>query len=230
MSPDVQRYIEHLLYPQTLFAGICTLAILSLVFKENKVYRLFEHIYIGLAVGYDVGITWTQVLRPQWWDPMVVDGQMAWAMAVPVGLMFYGIYTRQFEWMSRLLLGVFFGLAVTTIFQDVCQGFMPQVVKSFKPLAPPPAAPGDAYAGLHAVSFVVNNVLFMAILLAVVTYFFFAFEQKSKAVQGTSRFGRYTLMIAFGAIFGSTIMTRMALLIDRMYFIFIEWLKIGSPR
>ena len=33
-------------------------------------------------------------------------------------------------------------------------------------------------------------------------------------------------MFSFGAIFGSTIMTRMALLIDRMYFIFHDWLHL----
>jgi hypothetical protein len=31
-------------------------------------------------------------------------------------------------------------------------------------------------------------------------------------------------MIGFGAIFGSTVMMRFALLIDRMYYIWIEWL------
>ncbi|MCW3060351.1 MAG: hypothetical protein JWQ02_2172, partial [Capsulimonas sp.] len=74
-----------------------------------------------------------------------------------------------------------------------------------------------------------NNALFMVILVSVVVYFFFAFEQKNKAVQGTARFGRFILMFAFGAIFGSTIMTRMALLIDRMYFLFVEWLRLAPP-
>jgi hypothetical protein len=33
-------------------------------------------------------------------------------------------------------------------------------------------------------------------------------------------------MFAFGAIFGSTIMTRMALLIDRVYFLLHDWLRV----
>ena len=216
---------SYLFNPVTLFGAVCTLAIFSLIFKENRIYRVFEHMFIGLAVGYDVATTWTQVLKPQWWDPMVVDGQWAWIMTVPVGLMFYGIYTKKFAWMSRLLYGIFFGLTATTIFQDFCQGFMPQVVKSYKPLVPPAATPGDQWASLHAFSFVVNNLLFMIILTCVLIYFFFAFEQKSKFVQVSAKTGRLILMGAFGAIFGSTIMTRMALLIDRVYFLLHDWLR-----
>jgi len=218
-------YLRHLLDPTLLFGALGTMAIISLVFKENKFYRLFEHIFLGLALGYDLEFTWTTVLRPQWWDPMVKDGQWAWIMALPVGLMFYAIYSQRYAWLSRVIFGVFFGLSAGTVFQDFCQRFMPQVVKSFKPLIPPPPAPGDAYATLHSVSFVLNNLLFLTILVSVLVYFLFAFEQKNRAVQGTAKLGRWFLMFSFGAIFGSTIMTRMALLIDRMYYVFHDWLQ-----
>jgi hypothetical protein len=221
--------LEHALHPILLFGAFCTIGILSLVFKENRLYRVCEHLFLGLALGYGVEQTWTKVLRPQFWDPMTVQGQWAWIMTVPVGLMFYGIYSQKFSWMSRLLFGVFFGLAAGTVFQDFSQGFMPQVVKSFKPLVPPPPTPGIPNPSLHEFSFVLNNFLFMAILVSVVVYFFFAFEQKNKAVLGTAKAGRLVLMLAFGSIFGSTIMTRMALLIDRMYFLFVEWLRL-APR
>ena len=35
------------------------------------------------------------------------------------------------------------------------------------------------------------------------------------------------MMFAFGAIFGSTVMARMALLIDRVWFLMHDWLHIG---
>ena len=221
--------LKHLFDPILIFGALGTVAILSLVFKENRFYRLFEHIFLGLALGYDLEFTWTSVLRPQFWDPMVQDGQWAWIMTVPVGLMFYGVYTQRFAWMSRLIFGIFFGLAAGTIFQDFSGRVMPQVLKSFSPkksLIPPPPAPGDTHILLHQISFVLNNALFLAIVVAVLVYFLFAFDQKNKAVLWTAQFGRWVLMFSFGAIFGSTIMTRMALLIDRMYFIFHDWLRL----
>lgn len=223
------EYLKHLFDPILLFGALGTIAILSLVFKENRFYRLFEHIFLGLALGYDLEFTWTVVLRPLFWDPMVHDGQWAWIMTVPVGLMFYGIYTQRFAWMSRIVFGIFFGLNAGTIFQDISARFIPQVTKSFLPsksLIPPPQKPGDPHALIHQISFVLNNALFLGIVVAVVVYFFFAFEQRNKAVLWTAQMGRWLLMFSFGAIFGSTIMTRMALLIDRMYFIFHDWLRL----
>ena len=225
------NYLHHLFNPILLFGALGTVAILSLVFKENRLYRLFEHIFLGLALGYDLETTWTLVLRPDFWDPMTSGGQWAWIMAVPVGLMFYGVYTQRFQWMSRLIFGVFFGLAAGTVFQDFAGRTLPQVTESFSPkksLIPPHPLPGDAFPFLHQMSFVLNNVLFLAIVVSVLVYFLFAFEQKNKAVQGTAQFGRWVLMFSFGAIFGSTIMTRMALLIDRMYYIFHDWLRIAG--
>lgn len=228
MTPQLADYLRHIFNPTLLFGALSTVAILSLVFKENKFYRLFEHIFLGLALGYDVYITISQILVPQFWAPMVHGGQWPLIMTVPVGLMFYGIYTQRFAWMSRVVFGVFFGLTAGTIFRDFSQRFMPQVTKSFKPLVPPAPTPGETHVLLHQVSFVLNNALFLVILVSVLFYFFFAFEQQNRAVRGTARFGRWILMFSFGAIFGSTIMTRMALLIDRMYYLFHDWLRIAG--
>ena len=224
---SVDAYLRHLLSPTLLFGALGTIAILSLVFKENKFYRLFEHIFLGLALGYDVELTWNTVLKPEFWQPLWDQGYWAWILTVPLGLMFDGIYTQRFVWMSRLIFGIFFGLTAGLSFQDFSQRFMPQVFRSFKPLAPPPPIPGDPYPTLHAVSFVLNNAIFLTILICVIVYFLFAFEQKYKSIKNIALAGRWVLMFSFGAIFGSTIMTRMALLIDRMYFLFVEWLRLA---
>lgn len=230
---SLHEHLKYLLNPVLLFGAFGTMAVLSLVFKENRFYRFFEHVFLGLALGYDLELTWKEVLRPQFWDPLVRDGQWAWICVVPVGLMFYGVYTQRFAWMSRLVFGITFGLVAGTVFQDFAGRFVPQVTKSFAPnksLVPPPRAPGDPHGLLHQVSFVLNNALFLAIVVSVLVYFLFAFEQKNRAVLGTARFGRLILMLSFGAIFGSTIMTRMALLIDRMYFLFHDWLHLVPLR
>ncbi|MBI2300973.1 MAG: hypothetical protein HYU66_18840, partial [Armatimonadetes bacterium] len=35
----------------TLMGAIATLAILSVVYRENRFYRFFEHVFIGVATG-----------------------------------------------------------------------------------------------------------------------------------------------------------------------------------
>lgn len=210
-------YFHHLLFPTLLLGGLGTIGIFSLVFKENKLYRFFEHLYVGLATGYGLEVTWTQVLKQFWWDPMVKDGDWPWILAVPLGLMIYGLYTRRFAWMSRLVFGILFGLAAGTIFQGFSAEYVPQIASSFLPIVP---------HGSLSMAKAFNNLLFIIILVCVLVYFFFAFEQNSRVVQRTALAGRWILMIALGAIFGSTIMTREALLIDRVNFVVFQWLHL----
>jgi hypothetical protein len=57
--------------------AICTFAILSVLYRENRFYRLFEHIFIGVATGFGLYTTWSQVLQTDWWEPMVTEGKVA---------------------------------------------------------------------------------------------------------------------------------------------------------
>jgi small-conductance mechanosensitive channel len=137
------------------------------------------------------------------------------------------VYSKKHAWMSRLIFGLFFGAAAGQAFQGFAARYFPLIRSAVNvPLYNPPEvnAPG-AYA-LTPVSAVLNNVLFLVIVVSVMTYFFFSFEQKTKPVQAASRFGRYVLMFAFGAIFGSTIMARMSLLIGRVYFLIHDWIQV----
>lgn len=217
---SVLGYLHHLLYPTLLLGGLGTIGIFSLVFRENKLYRFFEHLYVGLATGFTLQVTWTDVLRPMWWDPMVRDGDWAWILSVPLGIMIYGLYTRRFAWMARVVFGLLFGLTAGTIFQGFSAEYVPQIASSFKPIIP-----HDIHSMADWVASI-NDLIFIVILVCVLVYFFFAFEQNSRVVRRTALAGRWILMIALGAIFGSTIMTREALLIDRVNFVVFQWLHL----
>jgi hypothetical protein len=103
------------------------------------------------------------------------------------------------------------------------QGFVgdtwPQIVTSFRPVIAHAAIAKTAdHPAIKAVGWpdAVNNLIFLMVLLCVMSYFFFSFEQKHPVLKGSAKLGRWLMMFSFGAIFGSTIMARLALLIDRM--------------
>ncbi|MBW3622447.1 MAG: hypothetical protein KY468_03450 [Armatimonadetes bacterium] len=200
----------------TLWAGvICTLAIFSLLYKENPVFRFFEHLFIGVATGYTLSRAWSDILKPKLWFALVGSGEDPggrWWMfvALLIGLLYYAIYFRRFAWMSRLLIGVMMGFAAGLAFQGIATNYGPQIAGAFNPLLP---RPGMTISGL------INNWVMTLTLIAVMTYFFFAFEQQNKGVQNTAKVGRWLLMISFGAIFGQTIMARMALATGRLSFL-----------
>jgi len=214
-------------HPIGIWIGaIGTLALFSLIYRENWLYRLFEHMFIGLAAGYTIKAAWDEILETQWWNPMVHDGQWPWVFALFGGFLFYTIFTKRYNWMSRISIGVLLGFAAGQAFQATANLYIPQIRGSFKPLWVNEGML-RAGSGLTPLGQSLNNILFVVIIVTVMTYFFFSFEQRNKVVQGTARTGRLMLMFAFGAIFGSTVMARMALLIDRVWFLMHDWLGIG---
>lgn len=46
--------------------------------------------------------------------------------------------------------------------------------------------------------------------------------------EGSLRAGRVFLMITFGIFFGKTVMTRMNVFIERIWFLLKQWLRIGN--
>jgi len=63
--------------------------------------------------------------------------------------------------------------------------------------------------------------------VTVLFYFFFSVKHERSA-GAISRVGIWFLMVAFGAMFGYTVMGRLALLIDRLDFLMADWLKISG--
>ena len=103
-----------------IWAGaLCTFGIYTVLYKENKFYRFFEHIFIGLYGGYAVYVTWAEVLYPKWWKPMTEQGQWWWVFAAVVGSMFYFMYSNKHAWVSRVIFGMFMGFAAGGIFRGV---------------------------------------------------------------------------------------------------------------
>lgn len=224
-------------------AGVlATVGLYSVLYKETKLYRFFEHMFLGLAAGWSLTAIWTDTLKDQWWVQMVgkVDEQTGvmkepavwpWALVVPMAFMAYLIFSRKHNWISRIPLGLLIGLGAGQTFLNWFNLYGPQMADSVKVIVPttfssltvPPPIDGQPDPNVY-LSQAVNNLIFVATLLCVLSYFIFCTEFKSRFLKGMSTAGRLVLMVGFGAIFGSTVMTRFALFIDRMYFVWIEWL------
>lgn len=287
-----------------LIVGVtATLGLYSVLYRENKFYRLVEHVYIGLAVGFSVVALWTETLETSWWNVMVgraasgdqpaVPGYYLFGLLLPVGLMGYLVFSKKHNWMSRIPIGIILGFWGGQQLQVWWQTYSPQIMGAMRPILPtatnsavvpssislseqatnqiatatnvPPTLVTQLsqdftlpWSELNRVaeannvttpqiqsvisqlnarvggevymSQAINNIIFLVTLLSILTYFLFSFEQKGKFLPNFTRLGRWLLMVGFGAIFGSTVMTRFALLIDRMYYVLIEFMVEGLPR
>lgn len=230
------------------FGVLATVGIYTVLYRENKFYRFFEHLFIGLAVGYTVVALWTETLKTAWWDKMVgatpdvgaalgTPGYWAYVFLIPIGLMGYFVFSKKYNWMSRIPIGIILGLWAGQQPKAWWTRYSPNIDASIKPIFPTTTtlfkpgtsglAPADIARIDHTVywSQAISNLIFVFTLVAVISYFLFSFDFKSRFMRFMTTSGRWLLMIGFGAIFGSTVMMRFTLLIDRMYFVWIEWLK-----
>jgi hypothetical protein len=63
--------------------------------------------------------------------------------------------------------------------------------------------------------------LVLGVLVSLV-YFFFTLEHKG-ALGTVARVGRWVMIVALGAAFGSTVMARVSLFLSRLQFLVMEW-------
>jgi hypothetical protein len=210
-------------------AAICTIVVYSFLYRENPFYRFLEHILVGLSVGYAMMVTWTQLLQPNWWDKLVGDqglpANLWWILPVFPGLLWYFQLSRKKVWLSRLIIMFFMGTGAGASFMGVFNLLLTpgrgQIQQTFKPFF-------TRIGGSAAITLTnINNIIFVVVVLCVLSYFFFSFRHdKVKILPYTSRMGRYFLMVCFGTIFGMTVQGRMSLFIDRLTFLYTEWLKV----
>lgn len=222
-SPWLASHLDGL---KLWFGMLGTLGLFSILYRENKIYRFFEHLFLGVSMGYIVVINYTDTILPKFWEPFS-SGEWWLIFPIILGLFYYFIFSPKLAWLARLMIAFFLGVTSGRAFKAYVNDYWPQIPTSFKPVIPHDAftmADGKAVAAVTTGD-AINNLIFMLILLCVMSYFFFSFEQKHPVLKNSAKAGRWLLMFAFGAIFGSTIMARLALLIDRISFLLRDFGK-----
>jgi hypothetical protein len=224
----------------TLVGGIATLAIFSFIFKENWLYRFFEHLFVGIASGWGVLVTlknflWPVVISPllgldrvqypdgTWTEPYN-NLYLLYLIPICFGLFYYTSYSARYSWLAKLVIGLSLGASAGLAFEGFFNQMLPQLQSSFKPLIVF-FDETTANAGQFDWFTSFNNALFVFTLLSVMYYFFFSFKNSSAILGKVSVSGRYLMMICFGAYFGSTVMARMALLVERLQFLIGPWFE-----
>jgi hypothetical protein len=200
----------------TWLAGFLTLAIFSFLYKDNPVYKLAEHIYVGVSAGY-----W--LIYVAFFDvyPMLIQGFQnetgleRWILLVPgaLGVIMLSRWFPKTAWLSRwpiaFTVGVGAGLGITANIQGYV---VPQLQATLLPVT-----------GWNLVS--LNNVILTAGVVTTILYFYFSKPHKG-ALGWMARIGIVFIMVSFGASFGYTLMARISLLIGRLYFLLSDLLHV----
>jgi hypothetical protein len=215
----------------TWVAALLTLSIFSFLYKDNPVYKLAEHVFIGVSAGYMVALEFWNVFIPNLWNPLVRGGDYLLIIPFVLGLMLFTRFAPRASWLSRwaiaAMVGSYAGFAVIGSLQG---DLIAQIRASMIPLYSREAVASVSLARtandhVFALLGVLQNPLITVGLLTTLVYFFFSREHRG-SLGVASRVGIWFLMISFGASFGYTVMSRVSLLIGRLHFLLSDWLGI----
>jgi len=93
-------------------AAICTLACFTFLWKENAVFRSFQHVYVGIAAGYGIVANYNS-LKKICWDPLM-KGDMMMIVPIIFGLMLFARFVKSISWLSRWPVAFLMGLGAAS--------------------------------------------------------------------------------------------------------------------
>jgi hypothetical protein len=195
----------------TWLAVLATLGVWSYLVGERRVLRVCQLLLAGLATGYLALIAIREVLIPQLISPLTASSAHP-ELVIDLLLVAVLVVGR---WLPRRLVAVpaaiLVGGTVGYALGGAVSGtLLPQLAAGMVPVA---AGPGDALAGAIGVAITVP------VLLS-----FLHGVPRGRLLGGVTTTGRWLMLGGIGAWFGFLLLSRLALLVDRIGFLLGDWL------
>ena len=190
-------------------AAILTVAIFSLLYKDNPFYRFAEHLLVGVSAGYYVVHYFDSSVIRKFAVPVFERGDLWLLPGGLIGLLMLLRLVRRIQWVSRYAIAFYVaawsGYLIPSIIRE---RIIIQIGGTFPPMPGTSTLWGMAGALLVLVG-----------VVSILVYFYFSIEHKG-VIGKISKVGITFLMVGFGASFGYTVMGRVSLLIGRFQFLF----------
>jgi hypothetical protein len=210
----------------TLVAVILTLFVFSYLLGDNVLYRLAEHIFVGVALGYAVVVGFHTILAPKLFIPMAgALSERNWeqlllpTVSLLLGLLLLTKPSKTLSWLGNLSVAVLLGVGSALAIGGALLGT----------LLPQADATADVtyYVTRYGPSLgLFSGVVALAGTTGVLLHFYFAGSQEGRLggfraglVRTWGGLGRWFIVIAFGAILATTFVSRLSLLIGRIQFL-----------
>jgi hypothetical protein len=221
-----------------LVAAWLTLAIYSFLYQDNPVYKLAEHLFVGIAAAYGGVIAFWEVIVPKLFyqlfapNPALTGEALRnwspdWVIVIPFlfGLFFFARFTKKHDYMVRwslaFLIGGYAGARLTAAAEG---DLVVQAASTMLPIWGAHFFPPWPY--LRVGPYGMNHLFIVVGVISTLAYFFFSKPHRG-VLGGTAKLGIWFLMVAFGASFGYTVMARISLLIGRLLFLMSDWLHLS---
>jgi len=211
-------------------AALLTLFIFSFLIEDNPLYKLAEHIFVGVSAGYWIATIYQNVVYPNLFknlqDAFILQTKKGitdwekWSYIIAgiLSIMLLLKLVPKVSWIARWPLSFMVGIASGLGIVLTMEAF---VLKQVEATVVNLIVRNISNAIMWPET--IRNWLVVIGVCCSLIYFYFSQEHKGILFGTTSRIGIYVLMMAFGAAFGYTVMARVSLLIGRMLFFRDEW-------
>jgi len=207
-------------------AFVLTLMVFSYLLGDNPLFRIAEHLLVGLALGFAWIVAWHSVFLPRVVarigsrDPVEV-GYTLVPLALGALLLLKGRGSGS-KW-SSLPLAYLFGVGAAVALGGAIFGtLIPQISATMHSLNPSDYLAEWAWPWYGVLD------AFFIVMGTVCTLLYFTFIAGGRSRLGRLRgglvrigagVGRWFLMFVFGALFGGLVMSRISLLVERITFL-----------
>jgi hypothetical protein len=205
--------------------AILTLLVFSYLLGDTPLFRIAQALFVGVAVGYGATAAIFLVLVPKLIEPLLADMTTNWPLFVPLvlGLLLFTKLRRSWASLGNLSIAFLFGVGGALALGGALAGtLLPQLQATAVSLAPE-----------QGWGTVFNNLLIaFGTIGAFLSFRFVVSTQRPPlraldlVARGWGLVGRWFVLIAFGAIFADTAVSRISILIGRMYYLLHDWLQV----
>ncbi len=190
-----------ILLPVAFTIFICTLA-----YGDNPLYEIGAYLLIGSSTGWST-VQIISFLVKASWTP-TISGKPWYAISILLGLALFARFVPDYRWVYRypmaVVIGTGTGLAINGA---IGAQVVKQMTANFIPIFS-----GDAMT-------IISNLIIIIGTITSLAYFLFTEKLRSGPMESIGKIGRYAIMGALGASFGSVITFRINAIIGRIDFL-----------
>jgi hypothetical protein len=198
----------------TWLAAIVTVAVWAYLVGERRIFRLAQYLLAGLATGYLVLLAVRDVLLPRLVQPLLTEPlatPLLWVALVLVVIM------AAARWLPRPVVGIPVAVLVAATAAFALGGavvgtVLPQVAGAM-------VRPGS-------VASAVDGGIALAISLLVLVAFVHGVP-RGRVLGVTAGAGRWVLLAGIGGWLGFLVVSRLALVVDRVDFLLFDWIGLA---
>ena len=201
---------------------LCTVAIVTYVYKDNVLFRVAEHVLIGVAMGYSLVAIYFNNGQVDFFIPVFQEGE--WILFIPasLGIMMCFRIVPKLSWVGRFPLAIVVGMGMGQSLPRTLQADVFFQVYGAGRVDFAGYLSQGTFEGYMAA---LGGVILIVGSLCALLYFYFSKAHRG-FIGGAAKIGIALLMIGFGASFGYTVQARITLFAARALFILRDWMGV----